>query len=204
MPELSLVTTFVGLLTITNPIGNLPIFLTLTADQGERRRRQTAMFVAFAVFVVLVVALLAGEPVLELFDIDLHAFRVAGALVIAALGWAMLTARRSPVLGRRDEAQSVTIVPLAIPVLAGPGAISLVITYGVRADSFREYALEVAIIGLVALAVAAVLVVGPVVARILGSTGMDVLTRIFGLLILAIAIGAIFDVLKEEFPGLVR
>ena len=128
------VTAFVALFTITNPVGNIPLFLALTTNQTPRQQRITARTAAFAVAVVLIICLFVGQAILHLFGIRMEAFTFAGSLVVATLAWSMLSIQTS---GQRHTAQegdeaaskaSITVVPLAIPILAGPGAISTVIS----------------------------------------------------------------------------
>ncbi|MDF1478819.1 MarC family protein [Leifsonia sp. H3M29-4] len=195
----SLVTGAIALFTITNPIGTLPIFLELTKDMPPAKQRRTAVLVAIAVVVVLVVALVGGTFVLDAFGIDMTAFKIAGNLLVASIGWAMLTAKSDPVAV--EPGQSPVVVPLAIPVLAGPGAIALVITFAHEYTGLVDYLLGIATVIVIGAAVALVYAAGPWVARGLKSTGMSVLTRVFGLLLLAIALQAILAALALAFPA---
>ncbi len=210
--HLSLVSTYVALLTITNPIGNIPIFLRLTRSFSTMERRRTAAVVGVAVFAVLAIALVAGRPILMLFDIDVAAFRLAGYCVLVFIAWSMLTANPSSFLGDRvggaDDPNvhdtEFAIVPLAIPVLAGPGAISLVISFASTHPGLRDGGVGLLVIALVAATVTALFFAAPVVGRVLGKTGMDILTRIFGLLLLSIAIGGSIRIVQQAFPGIGR
>ena len=195
----SLITGAIALFTITNPIGTLPIFLGLTKDLDAAKQRRTAVLVAVAVVVVLVVALIGGTFVLDAFGIDMTAFKIAGNLLVASIGWAMLVAKSDPVAV--EPGQSPVVVPLAIPVLAGPGAIALVITFAHEYTGIVDYLLGIGIVLVIGAAVAVVYVAGPWVARVLKTTGMSVLTRVFGLLLLAIALQAILAALALAFPG---
>jgi multiple antibiotic resistance protein len=195
----SLITGAIALFTITNPIGTLPIFLGLTKDLDAAKQRRTAVLVAIAVVVVLVVALIGGTFVLGAFGIDMTAFKIAGNLLVASIGWAMLVAKSDPVAV--EPGQSPVVVPLAIPVLAGPGAIALVITFAHEYTGIVDYLLGIAIVLVIGAAVAVVYAAGPWVARVLKTTGMSVLTRVFGLLLLAIALQVILAALALAFPG---
>jgi multiple antibiotic resistance protein len=198
--DLTLVSAYIGLLTITNPIGNLPLFLKLVDDQPVAQRRTTILFIGVAVFTILTVASLFGTQILRLFDIDITAFRLAGYVVIVFLAWAMLTAAPSAIL-RGQRATDVPIVPLAIPALAGPGAISLVISYATVHRSTADLALGLVVIALVAVTVILVFLGGAALVGKLGATGLDILSRVFGLLLLSIAIGGLVSVLGGVFPG---
>jgi multiple antibiotic resistance protein len=197
-----LVATGIGLFTIVNPVGNLPIFLALTEDEAGPERRRTAIQVALAFTVLLLASLFAGEAVLELFGIRIDAFRMAGYAVLVALGWSMVGGRAGAAFAPAREGEGVAVVPLAFPLLAGPGAISFVISYADHADTALDYALGAAVILVVAAITLAALALGPAITRRLGAGGMDILTRFFGLLLLAIVIGGIFEVLGEALPGL--
>jgi len=198
--DLTVVSAYIGLLTITNPVGNLPLFLKLIDHQTTAQRRTTIFVVGTAVFVILAVASLFGTDILRLFSIDITAFRLAGYAVIAFLAWAMLTATPSPML-RGSTTGDIAIVPLAIPALAGPGAISLVISYASVHRGVADLALGLLVIALVAVTVMLVFFGGAVLIETLGVPGMDILGRIFGLLLLAIAIGGLVNVLGTVFPG---
>ncbi len=204
---MALVTAFVALFTITNPVGNIPLFLTLTANQTPRQQRATAWTAAFAVAVILVICLFVGQIILRLFGIRIEAFTLAGSFVVATLAWSMLSIQTS---GQRhteqekDEAvskPSITVVPLAIPILAGPGAISTVISSATNLN-FVEKAFGTGVILAVAAAVGVILSLAVDIRRILGVSGMNVLTRIFGLILLSIAVGSAAGALVKIFPAL--
>lgn len=197
----TLITSAIALLTITNPIGTLPIFLSLTKDETPAKQRHMAIMIGVSVIVVLAVSLAAGTVVLGLFDIDMTAFKIAGNLLVASIGWAMLTAKSSPITV--EPGQSPVVVPLAIPVLAGPGAIALVITYAHSYSTVLDWVAGAITVFVVGVIVGVVYFAGPTISRLLKTTGMDILTRVFGLLLLAIALQTILASLGEAFPGLV-
>lgn len=197
----TLVTSAIALFTITNPIGTLPIFLSLTSSQTPAQQRRTAILVGLAVAAVLTVALVAGNLILQWFGIDITAFKIAGNALVATIGWAMLVAKPGgPVTV--GPGQSPVVVPLAIPVLAGPGAIALAITFAHSYTDVIDYVLGSVICIVVGLLVAIIFFVGPWVAKLLKQTGMSILTRVFGLLLLAIAVQSIMLAVGDAFPGL--
>jgi multiple antibiotic resistance protein len=198
----TLVTSAIGLLTITNPIGSLPIFLNLTKDLEVARQKRLGLLVGLAVFAVLTVSLVAGSWVLQAFGIDLTSFRIAGNLLVASIGWAMLTAKANIVTV--TDAQSPVVVPLAIPVIAGPGAISLIITFQETYSSLVDYLAGGVMILAVSIVIGVALFFAPQVARLVKPTGMSIVTRIFGLLLLAIAVQSILGALGDAFPVLVK
>lgn len=198
----SLITAAVGLLTVTNPIGTLPIFLSLTKDYGPSRQRRTALFVGIAVAVVLLAALLVGQFLLDVFDIHIDAFRIAGGLLIGWVAWSMVTAKTST-FQTDSGSRSPVVVPLVIPLLAGPGAIALAITFAHGYRHWLEWVIGAVLCILVGAVVAGIYAAGPWIAKILTPAGLEVVTRVFGLLLLAIAVQSVlanvFEVIGEHF-----
>lgn len=195
----TLVTSAVALFTIANPIGTLPVFLEITKSMTPEKQRRTGALVGLAVIVVLVISLLAGTWVLNAFGIDITAFKIAGNLLVAMIGWAMLLDKQSPVASNGDA--SPVVVPLAIPLVAGPGAIALAITFAHGYTGLLDYVWGVGIIVVVGLLVSLIYYFGPSIHRLLGPAGMSVLTRVFGLLLLSIAVQSILKSLGSVFPG---
>lgn len=206
--DLSLSVMFIGLFTIIDPIGAVPLFLALTHGQTPHEQKRTALVASAAMVVTLLVALFVGDDILKLFGINIHAFSLAGMIVIATMAWSMLNAKMSQIQHTKAEDQeaeqkdSVAIVPLAFPILAGAGAISLVINYAAQVSSLEDIIKGAAIISLVGIATALLLLASPWIQKLLGITGMNILTRIFGLLLLAIAIGGAATALTALFPVL--
>lgn len=175
-----------------------PVFLAVTEGMSAGERRKIALQTTLAVALTMLVAYAVGQYILELFGIDIEAFRVAGALVVASMAWGMIIGRPSAILSAQGS--SPAIIPLAIPKTAGPGAIATVIALG-EASSGVEYLQSVsAIISITVLALLSMLGAG-FLDRTLGETGLNIVTRIFGLLLLAIAITSIMQSLLVYFPG---
>ena len=136
-----------GLVSVVNPIGVIPTFISLTINRSSTDRKRTDMVCASSVAMVLFISLLAGEPILHFFGIGLPAFRVAGGLLVLLMGISMLYAkddrtRHTPEERAESyEKESVAVVPLAIPLLSGPGAISTTIVYGHAGHSLPHYLL---------------------------------------------------------------
>jgi len=197
-----------GLISVVNPISAMPIFLSLTATKSGEQRRQTAMTTAFAVAMVLFTSLLAGEPILNFFGIGLPAFRVAGGLLLLLMGISMLRvsddrSRHTPEEDAEShEKSSVAVVPLAIPLLAGRGAISTTIVYAHRDLSLAHYLLFSGVIVSVSVIVLLILLLAPRIIAVMGQTGMNVVTRVMGLLLTSTAVEFIADGLTELFPVL--
>lgn len=192
-------TTFVALFAIMGVLSLPPVFLAVTATMDAAQRRKTALQAALAIAVVMVVSYFIGGWILSIFKIDIEAFRIAGALVVAAMAWAMVTGKPSSLL--ESKGSSPAVIPLAIPKTAGPGAIALAISMGAVDVQFKVLGDLIAILGVTAIALIAMLAAGPI-ERVLGVSGLNILNRLFGLILLAIAVTSILVSLRVFFPGL--
>lgn len=136
---------FIGFLAIVDPLGAIPLFISITADQNEKQRKQTINLVAISVAVILLVTLFFGELLLSFFGITIDSFRVGGGILVLLMAISMLNAKTSLLKQTNAEADesvqkaSVAIVPLAIPLLAGPGAISAVILAAHKSNAVIHY-----------------------------------------------------------------
>ena len=198
----------IALIVIMNPIGAIPIFLSMTENQDASEKKRTAGIAATAVAVTLVATALMGETLLEIFGIHVPAFRVGGGIIILLMAVSMLHAMPSRIhhtpgeATRAEQSESIAIVPIAIPLLAGPGAISTVI---VRSDDVGDIqgflATTTAILFVSGLLWLAMRFAGPV-GSFMGKTGANIATRLMGLILAAIAIEFIAAGLKGLFPML--
>lgn len=197
-----------GLISVVNPIGAIPTFISLTAARSKAENRRTAFVCAGSVFMVLLSALLAGEPILNFFGISLPAFRVAGGILVLLMGISMLHAKEDRARHTPEEQaeshdkDSIAIVPLAIPLLSGPGAISTTIVYGHMEHSWSHYWLVGSVIFSVASIVLMAMLSAHRIANVMGHTGMNVVTRVMGLLLASIAVEFIAKGLTALFPVL--
>ena len=194
------VTTLIALFAIVNPITAIPVFVSISTGLSVTARRRLALKTALISGATLFIAYFLGDLILKSLSIDLNAFRIAGSAVIAAFGWQMA-------LGRGLEKPSgptggAAVVPLAIPLMAGPGAIATVIALGNSDAGFARMANLLIIVALTAMTFVFLLLAAPV-ERWLGDTGLMVVSRILGLLLLAIAASTIIAALAAAFPGLV-
>ena len=159
---------------------------------------------------VLFISLLAGEPILHFFGIGLPAFRVAGGLLVLLMGISMLHASDDRVRHTPEERaesyekESIAVVPLAIPLLSGPGAISTTIVYGHMGHGLPHYLLVGAVILSVSFIVLVALLAAPKITEIMGRTDMNVVTRVMGLILASIAVEFIAKGLTELFPVLAK
>jgi len=192
-------TTFIALFAIMGVLTLPPVFLAVTASMSAAERRKTALRTGLAIAVVMIVAYFIGGWILALFKIDLEAFRVAGALVVAAMAWGMITGKPSALLD--SHGSSPAVIPLAIPKTAGPGAIALAISMGAVDADFKIAGDLLAITGVTAVALVMMFAAGPI-ERVLGNSGLNILNRLFGLILLAISLTSIMTSLRVFFPGL--
>ncbi|GIU47410.1 UPF0056 inner membrane protein [Shewanella sairae] len=198
---------FLGLVAIINPFGLLPVFVSLTSHQTEVERNHTGKVANFAVVVILLVTIFAGQHILNMFSISLSAFRIAGGTLIAIIAMSMLQGKLGEVKRNKEEyreasgMESVAVVPLALPLMAGPGAISSVIVSAAEHNSFENLigmSITVILFGLLSFTLFRM---APIIFKILGNTGINVITRLMGLLMLSIGIEVIAAGVKGFFPG---
>jgi multiple antibiotic resistance protein len=198
----------ISLFVIADPIGAIPIFITLTENHTEEDRRRIAWVTASSVALVLIVALFLGQPVLQFFGINIASFREAGGMLIMIMAISMLQARHSRAHHAPEETrdaitkEDVAVVPLAIPLIAGPGAISTIIIYAHQAISWLDTAVLVVISLIVALSVWSALRLADPVRSVLGNTGINIVTRLLGLILAAVAVEFIATGLARLLPGL--
>ncbi len=200
----------VGLLAIVNPIGGVPLFISATSGWPARERSKTARTVAVTVFAVLVTTLFLGNRILDFFGISTSSFLVGGGILVLLLAVSMLQARESPIRQTPEEAreasgkEAVGVVPLGIPLLAGPGAISSIIIAARHAHGkVAELFLLVIPISLISIVVWATFLLSLPIANRLGTTGINIVTRLMGLILAAMAVEFIARGIGELFPKLV-
>ena len=198
---------FITLIAVLDPFLAVPIYVGVTAQRNEASRNALARVVTLTVLAVLVVSAVAGEALLDLMGASLPAFRVGGGLVLLLMALAMLNAQVGGVRQSQAEANELQsgeaggVVPLAIPLLAGPGAISTTIIAAEKGGA-THLAVLAGCIALVALLTWAALRQASGIAERLGVTGLNIATRILGLLLAAMAVQTMAEGLKALFPGL--
>lgn len=199
---------FTALFVIVDPIGAIPLFISYTRDQSVEERRVSARTAAIAVASVLLLSIFFGEYLLQFFGIGIPSFRVGGGILILLMAIAMLNARQGGARYTAEEGkegqekENIAVVPLAIPLLAGPGAISTTIIYAHKAHTLLDKAALVIAALLVAASVATALYLAERIAHRLGRTGINIATRIMGLILSAVAVEFIADGLVQLFPKL--
>jgi multiple antibiotic resistance protein len=199
---------FVAILVILNPFAVIPVFLSLTANHGPAERRRAVLIATVAVFVVLVMAALFGDAMLAVLGTSLPSFRVGGGIVLLLMALSMLRAqpdnmRTTPAeRAVAERSESVAVVPIAIPLLAGPGSISTVIIEMHRAGATYHLLWVVLVLLLVSLLLWLVLRLATPIGKALGPIGLNILNRLFGLILSAIAVEIMANGLRELFPVL--
>ncbi len=199
---------FAALVAIVNPVGVVPIFINLTVEQSESARHKTAQTAAFSVAIILLLVLFSGEIILRFFGITVGSFKVGGGILILLMAISMLHAAVSRVKQTEEEIHdsadrdTVAVVPLGTPLLAGPGAISTVILYAQRDSTPLHYTVLFVEIILLAGLTWLILRIAPSLAKMLGKTGINVVTRIMGLIMTAVGVEFIASGLKQLFPVL--
>jgi multiple antibiotic resistance protein len=197
----------VTLAAVLDPFLAVPIFLALTAEQSNVQRNALVRVVSITVFCVLAASALVGEQLLLFVGASLPAFRVGGGLVLLLMALAMLNAKAGGVRQSDDEQEAVEagevrgVVPIAVPLLAGPGAISTTIIAAQSGGAAHLAVILACILIVCALTWVVLALAHPIGAR-MGTTGLNIATRLLGLLLAALAIQTMAEGLRQLFPGL--
>ena len=204
----------VTLLAIVNPLACVPFFIHYTEGFTPAQRRRTTRISAFSAFVVIAVSALLGLQILEFFNISLASFQVGGGLLLMISSLSMLQAQTPQTNHTSDEKQdtearaalgaSIAVVPLTIPLLTGPATMSTVVIYADKAKSFLQMMSLVGYGLVIGLAVALCFSLATPISRVLGRTGINVMTRLMGLILAALAVEVMADGLHTLFPVLGR
>ena len=200
----------IALLAIVNPIGVIPFFIHFTQGFTRRQRQNTARVAAISAFVVIAVSALAGLKIIEAFGISLASFQVGGGLLLLMSAIQMLNAQ--PAESRKedlneggdkaDTGASIAIVPLTIPLLTGPATISTMIIYADKTRHWWELGVLVVYGLIIGVVVWVAFSLSERIAGAIGQTGVNVMTRLMGLLLAALAVEVMSDGLVKLFPAL--
>ncbi|SLN26644.1 hypothetical protein PSA7680_01171 [Pseudoruegeria aquimaris] len=202
MDATALITAFVALFVVIDPIGLAPLYLAMTQGMGDERRRAIARRACLVGVGVLTVFGLFGDSLLQFLGISLSAFRVAGGILLFLTALDMLFERRTK--RRQDQAENAqadedhrddpSIFPLGIPLIAGPGAIATMILLTGQAEGDPAlYAAYMAVMVFVVLVVFVLFHMAPLLERVLGDTGILVVTRLLGMLLAALSVQFVLD-----------
>jgi len=200
----------VALLAIVNPIGVVPFFIHFTQSFTKAQRQHTILVSAFTAFVVIAISAVAGLKVIEFFGISLASFQVGGGTLLLISSLQMLNAQ--PAEGRKEDVSegadkvnagaSIAVVPLTIPLLTGPATISTMVIYAEKTRHWWELGVLVGYGVVVALVTFLVFSASGRIARVLGQTGINIMTRLMGLILAALAVELLADGLTKLFPVL--
>ncbi len=200
----------VALLAIVNPIGVVPFFIHFTSSFTRQQRQRTIQVSAFSAFIVIAVSALAGLQVIEFFSISLASFQVGGGTLLLISSIQMLNAqpaetRKEDVSegsSKVDAGASIAVVPLTIPLLTGPATISTMIIYADKTRHLWEQAVLVGYGVVVGVVTFIVFTASGRIAKALGQTGINIMTRLMGLILAALAVELLADGLTKLFPVL--
>ena len=210
--DLHLLKPLVALLAIVNPIGAIPFFLHFTQNLNRVQRQRTVRVASVASFMVVGLSAVCGLQIIEFFGISIASFQVGGGLLLLISSMNMLNAQQAESRGsdvgdgqaKADAGDSIAIVPLTIPLLTGPATISTVVIYADKAQHLWELAILVGYGVVVALATAIAFSLAQPIARVLGKTGINIMTRLMGLILAALAVEVMTDGLGKLFPILAK
>lgn len=191
---------FGALFSVMNPIGTVPIFVSLTKEHSKSERNKIAFWTSINVFIILVISFFAGKFILIFFGISLNSLKIAGGLIIATSGFALLTGDFNKHKGMKKEnvkediksRSEISLTPLAIPMIAGPGTISLLIAYN---QDFHGLNNILSILGAIVLSVVCIYLIlksSFFIVKVLGASGINALSRIIGFIVIAIGVEFIF------------
>jgi len=202
----------VTLLAIVNPLAIVPFFIHYTQNFSPAQRRNTIRVSSFSSFVVIAISALAGLQILEFFGISLASFQVGGGMLLLTSALNMLNAQPAEAKTSTHELEdgvekaamgaSIAVVPLTIPLLTGPATMSTVVIYADKAKTVLQMGTLVGYGVVVALATALCFSLAQPIARVLGKTGINVMTRLMGLILAALAVEVMSDGLTKLFPVL--
>ncbi|MCP4054596.1 MAG: MarC family NAAT transporter [Mesoflavibacter sp.] len=187
---------FGALFSIINPLGTVPVFVGLTQEHAKKERAKIAFWTALDVLIILFLSFFAGQYILSFFGITLNALKIAGGLIITSSGFALLTGKFREHKGmKRKRVQedihnrdAISLTPLAIPMLAGPGTISLLITYNQEYTLTKDVLIILSAVLLVTIAIYLILKSAHFIVKFLGASGINALSRIIGFIVISIGV----------------
>ena len=201
---------FAALFSVLNPIGTVPIFVGLTQSDSKKERSRISLWTAINVFIILIVSFFIGQYVLTFFGISIEALRIAGGIIIVSSGFSLLSGKFTKKRGINKKAETeaqkrndVALTPLAIPMLAGPGSISLLIAFYQEHHTTNEIIISCLAICAIAIAIFAILRSAHYLSKILGASGIVAISRIVGFIVIAIwiqyIVSALIAIIKRSF-----
>jgi len=199
---------FAALFSVLNPIGTVPIFVGLTQHDDKKERSRISLWTAIDVFIILIISFFVGQYVLDFFGISIEALRIAGGLIIVSSGFSLLTGKFKKTRGINKKVENdvqnrndIALTPLAIPMLAGPGSISLLIAFYQDHQETHEIIIASLAILAVAFSIFIILRSAHYLSKILGASGIVAISRIVGFIVIAIGIQYIVSAIVTIIKG---
>ncbi len=201
---------FAALFSVINPLGTLPIFIGLTKEKGKKEITSIAIWASVNTFIILVISFFMGTYLLEFFGISLNSLRISGGIIIASSGFALLTGSFTKHKGMKKREKEdaytrseISLTPLAIPMLAGPGSISLLITYNQAHSLVADKMILVSSILFVCLITFLLLISSRIIVKVLGASGINALSRIIGFIVISIGVEFILSTILKIVKGMI-
>lgn len=195
---------FIGLIALVNPIGVVPVFYSMTADLTKEQQNRTCLLTCFSVVVILLVSFYFGNFILNSFNISIDSFRIAGGIVVIMIALTMINGKigehkinKEEKNENIEEYNNIAVVPLAMPIMAGPGSISATIVFGSGQQTWLGYIYSSLTIVLFGLACYILFRYSKPVIKKLGKTGSNVITRIMGLLLMSLGVEIVTTALRN-------
>ena len=207
IPEAALVSFIVALFSMMNPIGNVGVFASMTVNQSDNQARRTAWNCALSVTITLLLVTWSGSLLLALFGITVDSLRTAGGLIVLLIGLHMLFNKSehkqsSEEINDAQSSTSIAVVPLTIPLVAGPGAMATVMIAAEQNSSVLSKIEISAVILAMAVLTGLMFTFAMPISKRIGEAGMGAVTRVMGMILAAIAMGMLTEGLKVMLPGL--
>ena len=198
---------FTSFLTLMNPMGIMPVFLTMTSELSKKERRKTAIKAIVTATSVLILFAFAGEYMFGFFGISVAGLKVVGGVLFFIMGYDMLNARLSPIKIKPEDVDKyvddISITPLGIPMIAGPGAITNAIVLMDESSDYTSKSLVIISILLVSGILLAILIGGEVITKALGDTGNKIMMKLMGLIVMVIAVEFFFSGISPYIQAII-
>lgn len=200
---------FASFFSLINPIGSMPVFLTMTSNLSKAEKTKTALKAVITAFITLLIFAFGGQMLFDFFGISVDSFRVVGGIIFFMMGFDMLNARLSslkniPQENVEDYVDDIAVTPLGIPMIAGPGAITNAIVLMEDSNSFTLKALLIGIIIFTMLLTLLIYLGGAKITNFLGDTGNKIMLKLMGLIVMVIAVEFFFAGLGPIIQGIIN
>lgn len=198
---------FTSFFTLINPLGTMPIFMTMTADLESSHRTKTAKKASIVSFITIILFAFSGKLLFDFFGISVNSFRIVGGVIFFLMGMDMLQARLGKVKLKESEVKTyvndISVTPLAIPMICGPGALTNAIIMMEDANSIEKQIILILAVLLVIILTYLILYSSSKIIKVLGETGINVMMRLMGLIVMVIAVEFFFSGLKPIISNMI-